>query len=346
MLWSGRRLTGRYWYSSLTGRHQTNVAGSKYCLQHYSQGWQCPYLQCPHLHVQESWPGADLCQGITNDWERIYPAHVLSQEQPKPCAEWKLLQVFATTPSQAPTAGSRSVLSPGFAGSVGWAAIQSDSCWLQRCDQVWAEKQILWRLCLLSLLIIPPSPQLSSLTPILHSHHGPYLPCMHFLLPFLNTCNLSFYYRCWPNVVEWVFCSCYQQTTIPYAFQYFFSVNASRCVMTFVFTQVVMQKTFLCLFSCASLWHKLFISPLKSKTEPLCKQTIFCNTQHTVCVPQLQFLITHFSSVNLAAAVSSQLNKKLYKIPNCILYILATYLMKLWKSKSGIQISSFPKLFA
>ena len=96
--------------------------------------------------------------------------------------------VFLPTSFQAPTscrvmtltgtAGSfgfnRSLLYPGFAVFMGWAVILSDRHWLWGCKQVWSEKQILWRLCLLPVYR-------SSLPPYIPPKSSPF--CTHTMFP-------------------------------------------------------------------------------------------------------------------------------------------------------------------
>lgn len=189
MLWGGNRLIGSYWYLSMTGRHQTNVAGralKQIEFETLQPGPAVPLPQCPHLHVQESCPFPGMNQPVTKDWESIYPAHVLSQEQPKPCAEWKPLSrhtCLSQHPPRLPEAGNRSLLSPGFAGPVGWAVILFGRSWLQGCGQVWAQKEILWRLCLLSVCW-------SSLLPYISPTSSPF--CTHTAFPIYLACIFSY----------------------------------------------------------------------------------------------------------------------------------------------------------
>lgn len=206
MVWGGKRLTGSYWYLSMTGRHQTNVAGSRLkqiLFETLQPGLAEP--SPPHLHMQESCPWADLCQGITNDWERIHPAHVLS---PRAAQSESCYRCLSQHPPRLPQ------LITGLCHPLALLPLWAELSFSLRgagCKAVIKSEQknrFFETLSALSLLVIPPSPHLSSARPILHSHHVPHLPCMHFLSPFPNNCTLSFYCRCWPRVVEWLFCPC------------------------------------------------------------------------------------------------------------------------------------------
>lgn len=122
-------------------------------------------------------------------------------------------------------------------------------------------------------------------------------------------------------------------------FWYFFLVNASWYLMT-CFHEGICAKL-VCAYSPLLLYTICcFPPPQKNTRESLCKWGIFCIKQSLRSLSFVScnsFFLSQFGCCCQLPTEHKALQKR-----NCILYVLTTYFMKLWKIMLGIQLSSFP----